>query len=121
MGEGSGVHLLTIPIEAFLALTPDTGESFAREVEENLRRDQARDFGKRYGGWIIGGVLLFLAAVGGWIYWQDRQAKQAQQQSETLAAIYGEIAAQKVANVPQRLKPLEESSNEIVSELPPAF
>ena len=115
MGEGSGVHLLTIPIEAFLALTPDTGESFAREVEENLRRDQVSDFAKRYGGWIIAAVVLFLAAVGGWLYWQDRQAKQAQADSETLASIYADIAAQKVTTVPQRLKPLEESSNEIVS------
>ena len=98
-----------------MALTPDPSESFAREVDEKLREDQVRDFGKKYGGWIIGAVLLFLAAVGAWLYWQDRQAKQAQADSETLAAIYADIAAQKVATVPQRLKPLEDSSNEIVS------
>ena len=98
-----------------MALTPDTGETFLREVDENLRQDQLRDFGKRYGGWIIAGVVLFLAAVGGWLYWQDREAAKAQEQSETLAAIYADIAAQKVGNVPQRLKPLEESNNDIVS------
>ncbi|HET7708360.1 MAG TPA: tetratricopeptide repeat protein [Sphingomicrobium sp.] len=98
-----------------MALTPDTGETFLREVDENLRRDQMSDFAKRYGGWIIAGVVLFLAAIGGWLYWQDRQVKQAQQESETLAAIYADIAAQNVGNVPQRLKPLEESSNAIVS------
>jgi hypothetical protein len=98
-----------------LALTPDTGETFLREVDENLRRDQMRDLGKRYGVWIIAGVVLFLATVGGWLYWQDQQIKKAQQESETLAAIYGDIAAQNVGNVPQRLKPLEDSSNEIVS------
>lgn len=98
-----------------MALTPDTGESFLREVDENLRRDQIRDIGKQYGGWIIAGVLLFLAAVGGWLYWQDRQVKKAQEQSETLAAIFADIAADKTATVPQRLKPLEASGNEIVS------
>jgi len=98
-----------------LALTPDTGETFLREVDENLRRDQVSDFAKRYGGWIIGGVLLFLAAVGGWLYWQDRQARRAQADSETLAAIYGDIAAQKVATVPQRLQPLGESGNAVIS------
>lgn len=98
-----------------MALTPDPSESFAREVDEKLREDQLKDFGKRFGGWIIAGVVLFLGAIGGWLYWQDRQAKQAQEQSETLAAIYADIAAQNVATVPQRLKPLEESDNEIVS------
>jgi hypothetical protein len=98
-----------------LALTPDTGETFLREVDENLRRDQLRDVGKRYGPLIIGAVVLFLAAVGGWLYWQDRQAKQAQKDSETLAAIYADIGAQNTATVPQRLKPLEDSSNDIVS------
>ena len=98
-----------------MALTPDTGETFLREVDEKLREDQLRDFGKRYGGWLISGVVLFLAAVGGWLYWQDREKAKAQEQSETLAAIYADIAAQRVATVPQRLKPLEESSNDIVS------
>ena len=98
-----------------MALTPDTGETFLREVDENLRRDQLRDLGKRYGPLIIGAVVLFLAAVGGWLYWQDRQAKQAESDSETLSTIYADIAAQNIATVPQRLKPLEESSNDIVS------
>jgi len=98
-----------------LALTPDTGETFLREVDENLRRDQLRDMGKRYGPLIVGAIVLFLAAIGGWLYWQDRQAKQAQKDSETLSAIYADIAAQNVATVPQRLKPLEDSSNDIVS------
>ena len=98
-----------------MALTPDTGESFLREVDENLRRDQLADMGKQYGGWIIAGVVLFLAAIGGWLYWQDRQVKKAQEQSETLASIYADIAAEKTANVPQRLKPLEASNNDIVS------
>jgi hypothetical protein len=98
-----------------LALTPDTGETFLREVDENLRRDQLRDMGKRYGPLIVGAIVLFLAAVGGWLYWQDRQKKQAEKDGETLTAIYADIAAQNTANVPQRLKPLEDSSNDIVS------
>ena len=98
-----------------MAVTPDTDESFLREVDENLRRDQLADLGKQYGGWIVGGVLLFLALIGGWLYWQDRQVKQAQADSETLAAIYADISASKVGNVPQRLKQLEESNNDIIS------
>jgi hypothetical protein len=70
-----------------LALTPDTSsDAFLREVDENLRRDQAQAFAKRYGAIIAGAVLLLLAAVGGWIYWQDRQSKIAAADSETLTA-----------------------------------
>ena len=43
-------------------------ETFVREVEENLRRDQMRDFGKKYGVWIALLVILFLVASGGYIY-----------------------------------------------------
>ena len=53
-----------------MAQPPDISETFLREVDENLRRDRARDFAKKYGNWIIAGVILFLAAAGGWIWWQ---------------------------------------------------
>ena len=70
-----------------LALTPDSSsDAFVREVDENLRRDQAQALAKRYGTIIAGALLLFLAAVGGWIYWQDRQSKLAAADSETLTS-----------------------------------
>lgn len=70
-----------------LALTPDsTSEAFVREVDEDLRRDQAQAFAKRYGTIIVGAILLFLAAVGGWLYYQDRQSKVAGADSETLSS-----------------------------------
>ncbi len=70
-----------------MALTPDsTSDAFVREVDEDLRRDQAQAFAKRYGTIIAGAVLLFLAAIGGWLYWQDRQSKLAAADSETLTS-----------------------------------
>ncbi len=72
-----------------LALSPDRSkpdDAFVREVDEDLRRDQAQAFAKRYGAIIAGAVLLFLAAVGGWLYWQDRQSKVAAADSETLTS-----------------------------------
>ena len=72
-----------------MALTPDTpNEAFLREVDENLRRDQMQDFAKRYGKWLVAALVLFLVAVGGWLYWQDRQRAEAARQSEELLAIY---------------------------------
>ena len=94
-----------------MAVPTDSGETFLREVDENLRRDQLRDMAKKYGAWIAAAVVLLLAAVGGWIYWQDRQAKAAAQDSEVLAQIYTDIGATKLANVPQRLDALAGDSS----------
>jgi hypothetical protein len=86
-----------------LALTPDSGETFFREVDENLRRDQLSSIARRYGGWIIAGIVLLLAAVGGWLYWQDKQRSDAAADSEVLAQVYSDIGAGRLATVPQRL------------------
>ena len=92
-----------------MALPTDPAESFVREVDENLRRDQAQDFMKKYGPWIVGAALLFLAAVAGWIYWQDRQAAKAEAQTEQLSAIMTGIGAGQAANADSQLQPLTES------------
>lgn len=95
-----------------MALPPDTqNDAFLREVDENLRRDQMADFAKSYGTWIVLGVVLFLAAVGGWLYWQNRQAEEAARQTEELNRIFNDVAAQNLDTVPQRLEELEESSS----------
>jgi hypothetical protein len=95
-----------------LATTPETNEAFLREVDENLRRDQAQQFAKRYGSWIVGAMLLFLAAVGGWLYWQDRQAKATAADSEALSSAMNDIAAGKSATVGPRLDKLTASPSE---------
>jgi hypothetical protein len=89
-----------------LALPTDSNEIFLREVDENLRRDQLRDTARRYGGWMVAAVVLFLAGIGGWLYWQDRQRHQAEVDSEQIAAIYKDIGDGKLTTVPQRLETL---------------
>lgn len=101
-----------------MVLTPDTpNESFLREVDENLRRDQARDFAKKYGGWLIAAVVLFLAAVAGWLYWQQYQQKQSEAQSEELTKIYSQIGAGQTKQAQQGLQGLENSGNSVVRTL----
>lgn len=93
-----------------MATTPDdTSEAFLREVDENLRRDQAQAMVKRFGPLVIGGVLLLLAAIGGWMYWQDRQAKAAAVDSETLSSAMNDIAANKDAAATPKLTQLVNS------------
>jgi hypothetical protein len=101
-----------------LALTPDTpNESFLREVDENLRRDRMQDFAKTYGKWLIAALVLFLLAVAGWLYWQNRQQEKAAEQSEELMGIYTDIGTGKTEQAAKRLEPLENSDNDVVRSL----
>jgi len=97
-----------------LALTPDSGETFLREVDENLRRDQLRETARKYGGWLIAAVILLLAATGGWLYWQDKQKNDAARDSEQLAVIFKDIAAGKLETIPQRLDALAKGGTDAV-------
>jgi len=93
-----------------LAQPPDTiNETFLREVGENLRRDQLRDFAKKNGTWIIAGLIVFLAACGGWIYWQQYQVQRSEKQVEELSQVYTDIGANKIGAAPQKLDTLAQS------------
>ena len=78
-----------------MAQPPDITETFVREVDENLRRDQIRDVATKYAGWIIGGLIVFLLASGGFIYWQNYRQQQAEKQVETLSQVFADIGAGK--------------------------
>lgn len=95
-----------------MAQPPDINETFLREVDENLRRDRLQDFGKKYGIWLIAAVVLFLAATGGWIYWQQRQAQQSGEQVEQLAQIYRNFGAGDLTSGSQKLDELGKSGSE---------
>lgn len=94
-----------------MAVPPDSAESFVREVDESLRRDQAEEFLKKNIALIVGGVLMLLAALAGWLYWQDRQAKAAAADSEALIAAIDQ-AGQRPRAALARLEPLTDSSAE---------
>lgn len=53
-------------------------DEFIREVDEEYRRDQLAQIWERYNGIIIGIVVLIVASVGGWRYWQHHQETRAQ-------------------------------------------
>ena len=96
-----------------MATTPDnTSEAFIREVDEDLRRDQAQAFAQRYGTIIAGAMLLLIAAIGGWMYWQNRQAEAAAVDSEALSGAMSDIAAKRTASVGPKLDKLANSSSD---------
>jgi hypothetical protein len=92
-----------------LALPPDTAESFVREVDDNLRRDQTAEFAKRYGGLIAGAVVLFLLAVAAYLYWQNQQQKKAEAATEQLATTLQDLGAGKSQGAPATLETLGRS------------
>ncbi|MGN5373634.1 tetratricopeptide repeat protein [Sphingomonas hankookensis] len=74
-----------------MALTPQNNEAFFREVDEELRREQMSNIGRRYGLWIIGAIVLALVAFGGWTWWQHRQNSIAGEQGQQLATALDDI------------------------------
>jgi len=49
-----------------------------REVDEDVRRDQALEFWKKYQSYIIGVVVLILVGTAGWRFYEWRQSQAAQ-------------------------------------------
>jgi hypothetical protein len=90
-------------------------ETFVREVDENLRRDQLRDFFKKYGNWLIAAVVLFLAASGGMIWWRQHQVQKHQGEVEQLAQVYKDVGSGSTAQAQQQFDALSKSSSKAVS------
>lgn len=97
-----------------MAQPPDITETFVREVDENLRRDRLRDLSKKYAGWIITGLVLFLAAAGGFIYWQNYRQQQSEKGVEQLAQIYADMAQGKAPTAAQQLDGLSKDGHDAV-------
>jgi hypothetical protein len=94
-----------------LAQPPEYNETFLREVDENLRRDQLRDFAKKYGWWIGVGVVLFLLASGGFIYWQQYKIQRSEKQVVQLTQIFRGITSGNAAAAPAQLEQLSDSGS----------
>lgn len=93
-----------------MAQPPTATDTFLREVDENLRRDRLTGFAKRYGSWVIAGVVLFLALSGGYIYWQQRQVQKSEQQVERLSTIYKGIGSGDLKKSAAELDPVIKES-----------
>jgi hypothetical protein len=97
-----------------LAQTPEVNETFLREVDENLRRDQLRDFFRENLKWIIAGVLLFLATCGAVIWWQQHKVERSSAQVEELSDIYRDISTGDTTKAPQQLSELSDSGSKAI-------
>lgn len=74
-----------------MALSPNDGETFLKEVDDELRREQISNFFTRFGWWIIGGVVAILAGVGGYLWWSSHQAQAREAAGENLVAAVSQL------------------------------
>lgn len=78
-------------MEQALAITPPNNDVFMREVDEEVRREQMMEFGRKYGAWIAILVVLFLVVLGGSIWWRYHQQQVAGRQGEAFQAAIGDL------------------------------
>jgi hypothetical protein len=73
-------------MELVLALPPSntTDEAFLREVDEELRRDQALQIWRRWGRWIVVAIVAGLVAFAGVLLWNNHQDSVAGKKGEQL-------------------------------------
>jgi hypothetical protein len=97
-----------------LAQPPDITDTFVREVDENLRRDRMNELAKKYSGWITAALVLFLGAVGGFIYWQNHRVEQSGKQVEQLSQVFADVGSGKTSAAPKQLDELANSGSKAV-------
>lgn len=98
-----------------MALGPDEdklNEQFQREVDEKMREDQMADFMKKYGTWITLGVIVFLGAIGGFLFWQNDKEVKAGEASNELALAIRDVGNGNIGDVPERLDAIAADSTE---------
>lgn len=66
-----------------MALKPEQDDVFLREVDDAVRQDQWATFAKSYGAIIAVGIVVFLAAFGGWLYYGQHSERKAGERGET--------------------------------------
>ena len=95
-----------------MALTPQNNEAFLREVDDELRRDQALHVWRRYGVALIAAVVVALAAFGAYLFWQHRQEQAAGREGEQLQTAYDALAANDTKSASDTLATLTQSKRE---------
>jgi hypothetical protein len=95
-----------------LAIKPNKDEAFLREVDEELRKERMNAMFARYGWLVIAGVVLLLAAIGGWIWYQEHRKAVAGEQGEALISALQAAESGNTADAQATFDELAESNIE---------
>lgn len=95
-----------------MAIKPSDNEAFYREVDEELRRDHALKTWDRYRWHFVIGAALILAAVGGFIYWQNHRQARASAAAEALVGALDSMEKGSVEAAGPHVAQIEQSNIE---------
>jgi len=84
---------------------------FLREVDDALREDELKTFFSRYGVPLIAGIVLGLAALGGYLWWDGSQKEAAGERSEKYIVALDELEAQDIAAADKQLALIADDGN----------
>ncbi|SEJ23202.1 hypothetical protein SAMN05428950_1011534 [Sphingomonas sp. OV641] len=94
-----------------MALTPQNNEAFLREVDEELRKEQAAALWRRWGLAIAALVALGLAIFAGYLYWQHQQREAAGREGEQLQLVWDNLAAGQTEKAAPQIAELTKSDS----------
>lgn len=95
-----------------MALTPQNNEAFLREVDEELRKEQAAALWRRWGLAIAAAVVLGLLIFAGYLFWQHREREAAGREGEQLQLAWDHLAAGQTAKAAPQLAQLTQSDSD---------
>lgn len=95
-----------------MAIAPETNEAFLREVDEELRRDQAARLWRQWGRIAIVLIVVGLIALGAWLFWQSRQREARGLEGEQFAQAIQKLEAGDAAGAKPLLDTLAASGTE---------
>jgi hypothetical protein len=82
------------------------GDGFLREVDEALREQEMLDALRRYGKLALAAIILFLVALGGYLWWDHAQQGAAGERGEQLTLALDQVEAGKLDAAKAQLDPL---------------
>lgn len=89
-----------------MALVPQNDEAFIREVDDEVRREQAQALAQRYGLLVVVLVVLALGALAGTLWWRSHQQAVAGERGDQMMAAMSDISTAKEAEGKAKLDAL---------------
>lgn len=81
-------------------------EILIREIDEAVRQDDALNFAKKYGTAVLGAVVLGLAGLGGYLWWDSSRESKLEGESETIISALDLAGANDFRSAGEKVDPL---------------